>query len=351
MVVAMDGKSSISVRRVAVLYGGDSAERDVSLTSGRQVADALQTAGYEPGLIDPAFTGLDEIDWRAFDVCFLALHGGAGENGWIQQALEERNIRYTGSGPQASQMAMSKSTAKKRFAECGVPSLPGVVVPANELSAVGADGPSGQWEKTQAELSALGFPLVIKPESQGSSLGISVANGPDDLAECLANAARYDRLVLAEPFVTGREFTISLLGRDPLPMIEIVAPQRLFTFDAKYSSPETQYEFESKLPAAVEAQLYRAAIGAAESLGTTGLVRVDLMLDRDDRAWVLEVNTIPGMTARSLAPRAARAAGMEMPALVDWIVRDAISRQSGTTTKAAVAKSGNLKVGAASAPR
>ena len=310
----MDGESLFFGRRVALLAGGDSAEREVSIASGQQVELALSESGWSPFLIDPAEDDLAAVDWSAFDVCFVALHGGAGEDGRIQQQLEQFGVPYTGSGPAASRLAMSKSAAKERFAECGVASLPYALI-----SAAGTKG-------SEKKLETLGFPLVVKPDGQGSSLGVNVASGPDDLVRCVAESARYDYCAVIEPFVLGREFTISLLGRDPLPMIEIVAAQRLFTYEAKYSSPATEYRLDSKLPWTVEAELYRTAVAAAEALGTAGLVRVDLMLDENQRPWVLEVNTIPGMTERSLSPRAARGAGMEMPALVDWMVRDAIQR-------------------------
>ncbi len=308
----MDGTLSENARRIALLAGGDSAEREISLASGQQVAIALALAGYEPVLIDPAEIELDAIDWPSFDVCFIALHGGAGEDGRVQRQLERWNIPYTGSDSAASRLAMSKAAAKQKFLECGVPTLPFVAIEANQ--------------QRLDEPLMLGFPLVIKPESQGSSLGVAIANRPEDLQRCIAMSAEFGRKLMAEPFVAGREFTVSLLGRDPLPMIEIISPQPVFTYDAKYSNPNTNYRFEFSMPAAVERELYDAATNAAEALGTACLTRVDLMLDRDHRPWVLEVNTIPGMTARSLAPLAARAAGLEMPTLVDWMVRDAIHR-------------------------
>ncbi|HTQ38272.1 MAG TPA: D-alanine--D-alanine ligase [Pirellulales bacterium] len=327
----MDGDAFTHGLRIALLAGGDSAEREISLASGSQTALALALAGHEPVLMDPAEINLAAIDWPAFDVCFVALHGGAGEDGRIQHELEQWGVPYTGSGPATSGLAMSKSAAKARFAQCGVPTPPSVVFSAAEFRRYSVPGSAtsngtGFSSRLGQQLAALGFPLVIKPEGQGSSLGISVAAGVSDLPRSVAVAATFDDLIMAEPFVTGREITISLLGRDPLPMIEIVAPQRLFTYDAKYSNPKTEYRLDARLPAAVEAELYRTAISAAEALGTAGLVRVDIILDHHHQPWVLEVNTIPGMTARSLAPRAARGAGIEMPALVDWMVRDARQR-------------------------
>ncbi len=318
-----------------MLTGGDSAEREISLASGQQAAAALAEAGYQPELIDPALQDLDSIDWPAFDACFIALHGGAGEDGRVQATLETIGVPYTGSDSTASRLAMNKSAAKERFLDRGVPTLPFVV-----------------WPAETAELAKLQWPLIVKPQNQGSSVGIGVAGTPQELQRCLETAAQFDDRILIEPFITGREFTVSLLGRDPLPMIEIVAPQRLFSYDAKYVNPATEFRLETDLPPHTEAELYRAAIAAAEALGTAGLVRVDLMLDGQFRPWVLEVNTIPGLTARSLSPRSAQAAGIEFPALVDWMVRDAINRRPRSANKSkrlrfdpssAVAAAGNLQ--------
>jgi D-alanine-D-alanine ligase len=348
----MDGTANIIAQRVAVLVGGDSAERDISLASGQQVAVALALAGYEPVLIDPAEIELASVDWPAFDVCFIALHGGAGEDGRVQKLLQHWGVPYTGSGPTASRLAMNKSAAKQRFLKCGVLTLPFIGFEASQFPREAAGWPGLDRREAPVtanrgfgcasspghpnlleslnvlvdELNPLGYPLLIKPESQGSSLGVTIANGPNDVRRCVQMASEFDSGLIAEPLVAGREFTVSLLGREPLPMIEIVSPQPVFTYDAKYSSATTEYRFEFALPATVERQLYDAAIQAAESLGTTGLVRVDLMLDRQQRPWVLEVNTIPGMTSRSLAPRAAHAAGIDMPTLVDWMVREAVQR-------------------------
>jgi len=326
----MDGNSLFIPRRIALLAGGDSAEREISLASGQQVALALSQAGYEPVAIDPAASDLSAVDWSTFDVCFLALHGGAGEDGRIQQKLERWGVPYTGSGPTASRLAMSKSAAKMRFKKCGVPTLLWAVLSADEISADRNNTLGAIRGELERKLMPLGFPLVIKPESQGSSLGVCVAHGPNDVPRCLSISAQFDSSVLAETFVEGREFTISLLGRDPLPMIEIMAQQRLFTYDAKYINPTTEYRLDCNLAHEIEARMYRTAIEAVEALGTTGLVRVDLMLDQNDHPWILEVNTIPGMTERSLSPRAARAAGIEMSMLVDWMVRDAVLRRGSS---------------------
>jgi D-alanine-D-alanine ligase len=329
---AMDGNSSFSDRRIALLAGGDSPERDVSIASGREVTLALTNTGYDPTIIDPAACDLACIDWSSFDICFLALHGGAGEDGRIQTRLEQWDIPYTGSDPAASKLAMSKAAAKRQFEAWGVPTPSYILLSSTEIEAVAAQ-PGVLNNPLLRQLQPLGFPIICKPESQGSSLGVNIAHKPEEIFRHLATAAQFDNSVLVEPLVTGREFTISLLGREPLPMIEIVAPRKLFTYEAKYSDPQTEYRLDVNLPGHIEAHLYRTAIAAAAALGTAGLVRVDLMLDQNNCPWVLEVNTIPGMTKRSLSPRAARAAGIEMPALVDWMLRDAINRHPSTKHK------------------
>ena len=278
----MDGNYSYFARRVAVLYGGDSAEREVSLASGQQAALALSLARHEPVLIDPAEIELHNVHWAGFDVCFIALHGGAGEDGRIQAELDRLGVCYTGSSSAACGLAMRKSAAKRRFSDCRVPTP--------TWFAVAAKSPHADW-------SGVALPVVIKPNSQGSSLGVSIAHSAGDLQRCIATASQYDSELIAEMFIAGREFTISVLGRDPLPLLEIVTPSPIFSYDAKYSSRATEYRFDSKLSAPIEAELYRAAITAADALGTAGLVRVDLMLDGQNRPWVLEVNTIPGLTA------------------------------------------------------
>jgi D-alanine-D-alanine ligase len=315
----MDDTPRKPARKIALLSGGDSPEREISLASGDQAERALIEAGYDCIRFDPAETDLQSIDWQSIDACFIALHGGAGEDGRVQSQLAAWNVPYTGSGPSASALAMDKSAAKMRFLECGVPTLPFV--------SFAADG--GAIEITSelsSRLAELAYPLVIKPRCQGSSLGVALVKLPDELGSALACAAEFDGELLAEPFIAGREFTVALLDRTPLPMIEVISPQSVFDYEAKYFSNSTRYEFEIELPRGVAGRIYRAAIDAAEALNTAGLVRVDLLLDQHNGVWVLEVNTIPGMTDHSMAPRAAAAAGIELPALVDWMVRDALRR-------------------------
>jgi D-alanine-D-alanine ligase len=303
--------------QVVVLAGGDSSERGISLISGLQVVSALEAAGHEPTWIDPAEVDLAAVPWSRYDACFIALHGGSGEDGRVQRQLDRLGVPYTGSDPAASWLAMSKSAGKERFLQAGVPTPPYVLLHA-------ADPRESAGQRCER----LGYPLIVKPDSQGSSLGVGIAVGPSELSDCLAASFALDPFAIAERLIQGREFTVSLLGRKPLPLLEIIAADEIFSFEAKYSSPRTQYRFDTGLPADVAASLSRTAVAAAAALGATGLARVDLMLDEAGRPWVLEVNTVPGLTGRSLAPLAAAHAGIDMAALCTWMVRDCLTRET-----------------------
>ena len=298
------------VLRVIVLAGGDSPERDVSARSGRSVTAALEAGGHRASLIDPAECLLDDGPWSEVDACFIALHGGAGEDGRVQRHLERLGVPYTGSGVEASRLAMSKSASKQRFLVHGVPTPPYEWIAEHEHPT-----------DVAARVAPLGYPLVIKPDAQGSSVGVAIADGPDQLAQAIAEARSAGGPCLAEPLVRGREFTVALIDDVPLPTIEIVTPEPVFSYDAKYHSSLTEYRFDFQLADAYRDAIQGAAIAAAEALGTSGLARVDVMLSHDGRPWVLEVNTIPGMTVRSLAPLAAARAGIDMPELCEMLVR------------------------------
>ena len=300
--------------RVAVLAGGDSAEREISLQSGAHVAGALETVGNEVEIFDPSQTPLDQIPWKHFDVCFIALHGGAGEDGRIQRRLELLKVPYTGSRMAACRLAMSKSASKERFLQAGVATKPYVLFHLAE--------PVGQIAE---RLASLDFPLVIKPDSQGSSLGVSVARRPDELEACLRECRRYDDYGIAEPRIAGREMTVSLLGRIALPVLEIVHEAAMFDYAAKYTSASTEFRFETGLPESKLEEIQHVAAAAAESLGTRGLVRVDIMLDEYQQPWVLEANTVPGLTCHSLAPKAAQRIGWNMADLCHWMIQDSLA--------------------------
>ncbi len=308
----MTDASIPAVGRVIVLLGGDSAEREISIRSGNAVAEALQSAGYWVERVDPATTALDQIDWRPDDVCFLALHGAAGEDGRVQQWLQDHGVRYTGSGPDASRKAMHKSAAKAIWSDLGLPTPPWLCVTADE--------PPQQW--LPAAL-ALGRRVVVKPDDQGSSIGLRLAATADEIVAAVAHGAQFGSVMLIERFVPGREITATLLGQTAFPLVEIEAADSVFDYEAKYSSSATRYRLPAPLEPMLADKVIEMALAAAEALGVEGLSRVDLRLDPQGRPWLLEVNTTPGMTARSLAPLAAQAAGLSLPQLCDRLVRDA----------------------------
>lgn len=296
--------------RIAVLAGGDSAEREVSLRSGAGVAAALSECGHQATLIDPAVVPIPQVTWQDYDACFLALHGGAGEDGRVQAELARLGVAYTGSGPEACRLAMSKLASKQRFVAEGVPTTRFVLVGADDRLA-----------SIARRVASLGYPVVLKPDDQGSSIGVTIARDSADLPIALAKSRRFGGNVIAEPLIVGREFTVAMLDDRPLPLIEIVSPEPVFSYDAKYNSSLTEYKFDFALDDDSRSAIDAAAIGAVRALGVTGLARVDVMLGRDAAPWVLEVNTIPGMTARSLAPLAAARAGLDMAALCDHLVK------------------------------
>lgn len=298
---------------VAVLAGGDSPEREVSLVSGAQAVDALEAGHHLVETFDPAETPVEEIPWSRFDVCFLALHGGAGEDGRVQRHLESIGMPYTGSGPAASRLAMDKSAAKERFLQAGVPTLPWLVAPTESASELLA----GRGNK-------LGYPVVVKPNAGGSSLGVGFAADHQQLTEQITESARYDDRVLIEPWIDGREFTVAVLGRRPLPVLEIATPRGLLDYESKYHLSTTECRFDTGLTTDKLTRLQAAAVKAASAVGTSGLVRVDLMLDQRERPWVLEVNTIPGLTPNSFAPKAAAQAGLDFLALCEWMLWDCL---------------------------
>lgn len=307
------GEKHLEPLNVAVLAGGQSAERDVSLASGQEVLRALSERGHRAELFDPLQQPLDSLSLEQSDVCFIALHGGSGEDGRLQRELQRRAVAYTGSDPAASRLAMSKSASKERFFACGVPTLPYFLYHITD-----------PFEKLAESVAAVGYPVVVKPDNQGSSLGVSIANNAQELAAAVSASSRFAAEILVELHVAGREFTVAVLDRRPLPLLEIITPEPLFDYHAKYRSRRTVHQFDSLWPEEKAAQLQHTAVAAAATLETRGLVRVDLLLDPSGCPWVLEVNTVPGMTRTSLAPKAAAHAGLGMPELCDWMLADAL---------------------------
>jgi len=291
--------------KVAVLMGGTSAEREVSLMSGAGVLQALQSQGVDAHAFDPAQQTLNELKTQGFERCFIALHGRHGEDGTVQGALELLGIPYTGSGVMASAIAMDKVMTKRLWLADGLPTPRYVCLAADQQSR----------EQVHTVPDDLGLPLIVKPPHEGSSIGVSKVQGYSDMAEAVALAAKYDAEVLCEEFIEGEEVTCPVLGEGPtavaLPVIRIAAPEGAYDYQNKYFTDVVQYHVPSGLPAAEEAEIQRIVVAAYRSLGCRGWGRADLMIRKSDRkAFLLEMNTSPGMTSHSLVPKSAAAAGM-----------------------------------------
>ena len=286
----------MSFGKVAVLLGGKSAERPVSLKSGGMVLTALRSRGIDAHAFDPSTQGLDALLAQKFDRVFIALHGRFGEDGTVQGILEWLGIPYTGSGVLASALAMDKLRAKQLWQARGLPTPPYELLSAStDLAAVAR---------------RLGVPIMVKPANEGSSIGMSKVRAAAGLDEAYALAVNYDRVVIAERFIEGVELTGAILGEEALPLIRLETPRDFYDYDAKYVANDTRYILPCGLDEATERTLRQLCLDAFHALGCRGWGRVDLMLDRAANPYLLEVNTAPGMTDHSLVPMAARAVGL-----------------------------------------
>lgn len=299
-----------SFGKIAVLMGGRSAERDVSLKSGAAVMAALQKSGIDAQAFDPAECDLHDLLAREFDRVFIALHGRYGEDGTVQGALELMGIPYTGSGVMASAIALDKWRSKMIWQAAGLP------IPEYEA----LTGPT-DWS---ALADHLDLPLFVKPANEGSSVGISKVRTVAELPAAYATAARHDKVVLAESFISGGEYTVAILGGQALPVIKIEPANEFYDYEAKYLRDDTRYLCPCGLSAADEAEMQRLALQAFALIGGEGWGRVDFLRGAEDgKAYVLEANTSPGMTDHSLVPMAARQAGISFEQLVLRILETA----------------------------
>ena len=300
--------------KVGVLFGGRSAEREVSIMSGTGVLEALKSRGVDAHAFDPAERSLAELAAEKFDRVFIALHGRFGEDGSLQGALEQLGIPYTGSGVMACAVGMDKITTKLLWLMHGLPTPKyATLTPDSDLQQVVVD---------------LGLPLIVKPPLEGSTIGITKVEQGDALQAAYDVAHGFDEVVLAEQFITGREFTIAILGRGKtaraLPIVEIVAPAGNYDYQNKYFTDDTKYFCPAVLDDTLAAEMAKIAVDAYNALGCEGWGRVDVLLRAsDNRPFLLEANTSPGMTGHSLVPMAARAVGMEYPDLCVEILRSA----------------------------
>ncbi len=301
-------------RAIAVLLGGTSSERDISLLSGATVCNALSD-------LDAKVLGLDTASsgwWQqleSVDAAFIILHGGDGEDGTIQGALQTLSVPYTGSGVLASALAMDKLRSKRLWRGIGLPTADFV-----ELK---------EDSDAEALLAQLGK-VFVKPASGGSSIGTAGADSAESLREAWRQASQYGDKVIAEQLIEGDEYTVAVLDGEALPAIKMETDNAFYDYEAKYFSDDTRYLCPCGLPEDDEAELQRLAVLAFESLGCESWGRVDFMRDGDGRFWILEVNTVPGMTDHSLVPMAARAAGIELPELVGRIASYALTAERGS---------------------
>lgn len=296
--------------RVAVLFGGRSAEREVSLKSGAAVLEALLAAGVDAFGIDVGDDFLQRLNAERIDRAFIVLHGRGGEDGSMQGLLECAGIPYTGSGILASALAMDKLRTKQVWQSLGLPT------PRHATLA--------SQDDCRAAAAELGFPLIVKPAHEGSSIGMAKVNDLDALVAAWQDASRYDAQVLVEQWVQGPEYTIAVLRGEVLPPIGLGTPHSFYDYDAKYLASDTQYRIPCGLDAGKEEELKSLTARACEAVGTQGWARVDVMQDQQGAFWLLEVNTVPGMTDHSLVPMAARAAGLDFQQLVLAILADSV---------------------------
>lgn len=298
---------------IVVLLGGDSAEREVSLKSGQAVITALQQEGIAVKPIDPAIDGIECLANENISRVFIALHGRGGEDGTIQGYLEALGIPYTGSGVLASALAMDKCRTKQAWNSIGLPT-PAFV----ELH------PDSDYALVDSQV---GYPCVVKPTSEGSSVGISIVNDAKELKSALESAFDFDESVLVESWIDGDEYTVSILSDFSLPVIRITTPETFYTYEAKYEAETTQYFCPSGLEDHEEVSMQELALKAFQSIGCRSWGRVDIMRDKSGVCWLLEVNTVPGMTDHSLVPMAAEHAGISFNELVLSILLEASCEQ------------------------
>ncbi len=282
--------------KVAVMMGGSSAEREISLQSGQAVFEALQRQKVDAHIVDPQENLMTQLATGNFDRVFIALHGRGGEDGLMQGLLETLELPYTGSGVLGSSLAMDKCRSKRVWLSHELPTP--AFVELNEHS---------DWENV---VEYLDLPLIVKPVREGSSYGASKVKELGELKNAWRQAHEYDERVMADSWIVGSEYTVSILGDDVLPMIRLETPREFYDYEAKYIADTTKYHCPCGLDADVENELGKLAFEAFKALDASGWGRVDFMLDAEDKPWLIEVNTIPGMTSHSLVPMSAKQAGM-----------------------------------------
>jgi len=306
-------ESAVEFGRVAVLMGGRSAERDISMISGKAVLAGLQRKGIDAYGVDVSFDICHKLASGQFDRAFVVLHGRGGEDGEIQGFLQAINMPYTGSSVTASVLSMNKRISKQNWQQQGLPTAKYEQVT--------------QATDTEQLIKQLGLPLIIKPVNEGSSIGMSKVNDAESLQAAIELALKYDADVIAEQWIQGEEYTVAVLDGLPLPAIRLKTPNEFYDFEAKYQSNSTEYLCPCGLDLQSEEQMQQLAMQAFESLGMTGWGRIDFMRDGAGQFYLLEANSVPGMTDHSLVPMAAKQAGLDFDALV-WRILETSIREN-----------------------
>jgi len=296
--------------RITVLAGGDSAEREISLESGACVAKALQERGHEVLLFDPARRALSEIP-RDADVVFPMLHGTGGEDGTLQQRLQQLGIPWFGSSAAASALTFDKAATRRILAKAGLPVAPGIALPHDATQ-----------EQIHIASRRIGFPQVFKPAAQGSSVGISIVDAESEVDHAATEAARWSHTFLIESFIAGREITVPVIDGDVYPVIEILPAARWYNYSAKYTDESTRYQVA---PDNLPSNLAGIVLAACGTCGVTGISRTDLRIDTEGEPWILEINTIPGMTSHSLVPMSIRSYGQSVGELCERLLLETIA--------------------------
>ncbi|MDP3790601.1 MAG: D-alanine--D-alanine ligase [Candidatus Omnitrophota bacterium] len=297
--------------RIGVLAGGPSNEREISLRSGEAVYNALKGEGIDAIFLDIKDDIHDVVKRNAVDVAFIALHGRFGEDGTVQKMLEDARIPYTGSGPEASALALDKIASKEAFVKSGIPVPRYIAFEKNRFSSTDADG--------------IGYPLVVKPRFEGSSIGLSIVKDSSLLKEALEKAFKYGDVVMLEEYIHGRELTVGILDDKALPVIEIVTRNNVYDYEAKYKNNDTRYIVPAEIGPDAQKKAKELGVMAHNALGCRSFSRVDIIMDDKGEMFVLEVNTIPGMTQRSLLPKAAQAIGLRFNELCVKILENTLS--------------------------
>jgi len=303
-------------KKIGVLAGGLSSEREISLKTGRNIFESLKRSGYNADFIDVGVDLLEKI--RSVDIAFLALHGRFGEDGTVQGMLELLKIPYTGSGVLSSAVVLDKILSKKIFIQEDIPTPPFIELDLND--------PIPELDGLNEEIGVkTGYPLVVKPNSEGSTIGIKTIYDLSQLEDGIKEAARYDKRILLEKYIKGRELTVGIIGLEPetLPIIEIKPKSGFFDFDSKYKNDLTEYIIPADLKKGIAENIMEISMNCHKILGCSGISRVDFILDSAGTPYVLEINTMPGMTSTSLVPMAASAVGISFDLLVEIILDSA----------------------------